>query len=38
MQAIVSALIALCVLGLVAPPASAFDAKFIWDPQDRWRY
>jgi hypothetical protein len=28
MKTIVSALTALSVLGLVAPPASAFDAKF----------
>jgi hypothetical protein len=38
MKTIVSALTALSVLGLVAPPASAFDAKFLWVPQDRWRY
>ena len=38
MKAVVSALIALAVLGLVAPPASAFDHKSFWDRQDRSRY
>jgi hypothetical protein len=38
MKTIVSALIALSVLGLVAPPASAFDSKSFWDQQDRSRY
>jgi hypothetical protein len=38
MKTIVSALTAPSVLGLVAPPASAFDAKFFWHPQDRWRF
>jgi hypothetical protein len=38
MKTIVSALTALSVLGLVAPPASAFDAKFLWVPRARWRY
>jgi hypothetical protein len=35
MKAIVSALISVSVLGLVALPASAFDAKTFYDRQDR---
>jgi hypothetical protein len=38
MKTIVSTLIALSLLGLVAPPASAFDTKTFWDQQDRSRY
>jgi hypothetical protein len=38
MKTIVSALIALSLLGLVTPPASAFDTKTFWDQQDRSRY
>jgi hypothetical protein len=35
MKAIVSTLIAASVLGLVALPASAFDAKTLYDQQER---
>jgi hypothetical protein len=35
MKTIVSALIACAVLGLVAPPASAFDGKTFWEQQER---
>ena len=35
MRTIVSALIAVSVLGLVALPASAFDAKTFYEQQDR---
>jgi hypothetical protein len=35
MKPIVSALIAVSVLGLVALPGSAFDAKTFYDQQDR---
>jgi len=38
MKTIVSALIALSILGLVTAPASAFDSKTFWDQQDRSRY
>jgi hypothetical protein len=38
MRTIVSTLIALSVLGLVAPPASAFNSKTFWDQQDRSRF
>jgi hypothetical protein len=38
MKTIVSTLIAVSLLGLVAPPASAFDTKTFWDQQDRSRY
>jgi len=38
MKTIVSALIALSLLGLVTPPARAFDTKTFWDQQDRSRY
>jgi hypothetical protein len=38
MKTIVSALIALSVFGLVAPPASAFDTKTFWDQKERTRY
>ena len=38
MKTIISALIALSLLGLVTPPASAFDTKTFWDQQDRSRY
>jgi hypothetical protein len=35
MRAIASTLIAVSVLGLVALPASAFDAKTFYEQQDR---
>jgi len=35
MRTIVSALIAVSVLGLVALPASAFDAKTFYEQRDR---
>lgn len=35
MRTIVSALIAVSMLGLVALPASAFDAKTFFEQQDR---
>jgi hypothetical protein len=35
MRTIVSALIAVSVLGLVAVPASAFDSKSFYDQQER---
>jgi hypothetical protein len=35
MKTVVSTLIALSVLGLVAIPASALDAKTFWEQQDR---
>jgi hypothetical protein len=35
MRTIVSALIAVSVLGLVALPVSAFDAKTFYEQQDR---
>ena len=35
MKIIVSALVALSVLATVAAPASAFDAKSLYDQQDR---
>ena len=38
MRAIISALIAASVLGLVALPASAFDAKSFYERQDRQGY
>ena len=38
MKTIVSTLIALSVLGLIAPPASAFDAKTFYEQQDRSHY
>jgi len=37
MKTIVSASIALSVLGLVAPSASAYDSKSFWDQRDRSR-
>jgi hypothetical protein len=38
MKTIVSTLIAVSVLGLIAPPASAFDVKTFYEQQDRSRY
>lgn len=38
MKRIVSTLIALSVLGLLAPPASALDARTFYDQQDRSRF
>jgi hypothetical protein len=38
MKTIVSTLIALSVLGLVAPPVNALDARTFYDQQDRSRY
>jgi hypothetical protein len=38
MKTIVSTLIALSVMGLVAPPASAFDPKTFYQRQDSSHY
>jgi hypothetical protein len=35
MKTLISTLIAVSVLGLVVPPASAFDAKQFWTEYDR---
>jgi hypothetical protein len=36
MKKIISALIAVSVLGIATVPASAFDAKRFWEQQDRY--
>lgn len=38
MKILISTLITMSVLGLVAPPASAFDSKTFWEQQDRSHY
>ena len=38
MKFLISTLITMSVLGLAAPPASAFDSKTFWEQQDRSHY
>jgi hypothetical protein len=35
---IASALVALALIGAIAPPVSAFDSKTFWEQQDRSHY